>query len=503
MAGLTGNTIASTYNSLLKTLADGGITASLQVVEDGAGDDTCLQLSTKQFLVKSATDIDATFDVQNSSGHQLLTIDTYSNPEEVVINEGGLATVDFRVEGSSAPNALFVDGDNGRVGIGTSSPTEALHVQDANITIMTNVADDSTVNALRFKRSKHATDGSDDTVVDLDCNLGRIEFQGADGDSFETGAYITAGANETWSGSARGTFIDFYTVDNTTTGLDHRMRIDHNGKVGIGTDTPDYPLDVEGAGSQAIRVYSTDDNATLFIASHTNETYNSQLIFASGTDSRGSIVYDHHTSQGSQLMEFHVGDNAIQAMTIDGDGSVGIGTNVPGHRLHVVDAASADNSVLVRFEYNTSDNEVDAGDAILDLEFGDDNTEAGTPYYIVFSDSDSTNGSITWADDNLVAFNTSSDYRIKSNIEPIDNSLANIDKLKPSSFNIKKSKKKAYGFIAHELQEVYPNTVTFEKDAVDKDGKMLIQQVDVSKLIPFMVKAIQELSAKVTALESA
>ena len=53
MAGLTGKTIASTYDSLLRTLADGGITATLQVVEDGAGDNTCLQLSTKQFLVKS------------------------------------------------------------------------------------------------------------------------------------------------------------------------------------------------------------------------------------------------------------------------------------------------------------------------------------------------------------------------------------------------------------------------------------------------------------------
>ena len=81
--------------------------------------------------------------------------------------------------------------------------------------------------------------------------------------------------------------------------------------------------------------------------------------------------------------------------------------------------------------------------------------------------------------------------------------MANINKLKPSSFNIKKATKKANGFIAHELQEVYPSIVTGEKDAVDKDGKMIVQQVSESKLIPFMVKAIQELSAKVEALENA
>ena len=84
----------------------------------------------------------------------------------------------------------------------------------------------------------------------------------------------------------------------------------------------------------------------------------------------------------------------------------------------------------------------------------------------------------------------------------MDGSLSNINKLKPSSFNIREASKKAYGFIAHELEEVYPSMVTGEKDAVDGDGKILLQGVAYSKLIPFMVKAIQELTAKVEALEN-
>jgi len=138
MAGLTGKTIATTYNSLLRTFADGGITTSLQVLEDGAGDNTCLQLSTKQFLVKSATDIAATFDIQNSAGHQIFTVNTLSNPEEVVINEGGLATVDFRVESDTNQYALFVDSTGtGQVGIGLT-PYSSLHVFSADNPVIAN-----------------------------------------------------------------------------------------------------------------------------------------------------------------------------------------------------------------------------------------------------------------------------------------------------------------------------------------------------------------------------
>ena len=58
------------------------------------------------------------------------------------------------------------------------------------------------------------------------------------------------------------------------------------------------------------------------------------------------------------------------------------------------------------------------------------------------------------------------------------------------------------GFIAHEVQEIIPLVVTGEKDAVNPDGTELHQGVDYSKLTAVLVKAIQELSAKVTALEA-
>ena len=110
MASLTGSSIKNTYKSLLKLNDEtNGIDTTLEVVEDGEGTDSCLYLSTKQLKIKSATDIDAAFEVQNSSGESLLLIDTASSPEEVVINEGGLTTVDFRVESDGEDEALLVD----------------------------------------------------------------------------------------------------------------------------------------------------------------------------------------------------------------------------------------------------------------------------------------------------------------------------------------------------------------------------------------------------------
>ena len=60
----------------------------------------------------------------------------------------------------------------------------------------------------------------------------------------------------------------------------------------------------------------------------------------------------------------------------------------------------------------------------------------------------------------------------------------------------------AEGFLAHELQEQIPNAVTGVKDAVNEDGSINAQTVDLVKIIPYLVGAIKELTARVEALES-
>lgn len=104
---------------------------------------------------------------------------------------------------------------------------------------------------------------------------------------------------------------------------------------------------------------------------------------------------------------------------------------------------------------------------------------------------------------NATSFNESSDYRLKENPTPITGALALVGQLNPVDFSWKSNGEIGRGFIAHELQAVVPEAVTGEKDAVDAEGNPEYQGVDKSKLVPLLVAAVQELSAKVAALEAA
>jgi hypothetical protein len=100
------------------------------------------------------------------------------------------------------------------------------------------------------------------------------------------------------------------------------------------------------------------------------------------------------------------------------------------------------------------------------------------------------------------AYNTSSDYRLKESAKPLVGGLARVNALKPSTYNWKANGSAGEGFIAHELAEVVPLAVTGDKDAVDADGKPAYQGVDLSKIVPILVAAIQELTARVQTLEA-
>jgi hypothetical protein len=118
-------------------------------------------------------------------------------------------------------------------------------------------------------------------------------------------------------------------------------------------------------------------------------------------------------------------------------------------------------------------------------------------------------GSITHPTSTTTNYNVTSDYRLKENISPLLNGLDSILKLNPVEGNFINDDEKTNMamFIAHEVQEVIPIAVTGEKDAmkIDKitgEEIMDIQQLDASKLIPYMVKAIQELKEQIDSLKN-
>lgn len=96
-----------------------------------------------------------------------------------------------------------------------------------------------------------------------------------------------------------------------------------------------------------------------------------------------------------------------------------------------------------------------------------------------------------------------SDYRLKENVTPIVGGLAKVMTLKPSTFNfIEFPEQTINGFIAHEVAEVEAIAVVGEKDAVNEEGNPLYQSVDAAKLVPLLTAAIQELKAEFDAYKA-
>jgi hypothetical protein len=81
--------------------------------------------------------------------------------------------------------------------------------------------------------------------------------------------------------------------------------------------------------------------------------------------------------------------------------------------------------------------------------------------------------------------------------------LARVSALKPSIYKWKVNGSDGEGFLAHELASVVSAAVTGEKDAVNEDGSINAQSIDMSRIVPILVAAIQELTAEVNALKNA
>ena len=98
---------------------------------------------------------------------------------------------------------------------------------------------------------------------------------------------------------------------------------------------------------------------------------------------------------------------------------------------------------------------------------------------------------------------TSSDYRIKENVVDMTGAVERVKQLKPSRFNFTTDPSKTLdGFLAHEAQEVVPESVTGVKDALYSNGYPLLQGIDQSKIVPLLTGALKELIARIEVLEA-
>lgn len=152
---------------------------------------------------------------------------------------------------------------------------------------------------------------------------------------------------------------------------------------------------------------------------------------------------------------------------------------------------------------------------------GGDNSTTGSKFISFNRPDDTEIGSISQNAANTVAYNTTSDERLKENIEDMDSGLALIQAMRPRRFNFKGDPLHTmHGFIAQELHQVYPEAVTVGGGEAcdccigeeDPDGKICTEHkpdcchvnpwsVEYSRLTPVLAKAVQELAARVSALD--
>jgi hypothetical protein len=127
-------------------------------------------------------------------------------------------------------------------------------------------------------------------------------------------------------------------------------------------------------------------------------------------------------------------------------------------------------------------------------------TLTGTQYAMAYFNSAGANvGTITHTD-SATSFNTTSDRRVKREIHALTAALDRVRALRPVQFLWKADESPGVGFVADEVAQVVEGVVTGEPDAVNEDGSIAPQQIDHSKLVPWLTAALKETLAQVEAL---
>jgi hypothetical protein len=259
------------------------------------------------------------------------------------------------------------------------------------------------------------------------------------------------------------------------------------------------------AGTTAMTI-STSQNTT-FAGSLTATSLTAPLYYG-GTGAASTLTLQSTTGVGTtDSISFKVGNaGATTAMFINTSGSVGIGTTSPSTTFQVTGNSTlngrvAFNGTLRNASYNGASQIF--GDLNINTILEIIGTSTGTAGSLIgFTNNNSTSVGGISTNGTTTSYNTSSDYRLKENVVPMANGLAIISALKPVTYDWISDKSMGEGFIAHELQEIIPHAVTGEKNAVNENNSIKPQGVDYSKIVVYLVAAIQELTVRLAALEA-
>jgi hypothetical protein len=429
--------------------------------------------------------------------------------KQVIFNDGGVLAGDAGLTYNKATDALTITGAltvdtttlvvnaagyTDRVGIGTATPTETLEVK-------------GTANFYN----------PSGTYVGFKHNVTQVGYIGT------ANAFITGGATTNFGLLAQDSLVlatgagavERYKIDSTGVATwsnvggvaGTAMTLNSTG-LGIGA-SPGAKLDVTSTNNafNAIQARYNSSNPLIGFGIANSNGY-AYLGFNTKSKTTSDTATYEITNTATQLrmdagqFRFNIAASGTagaditftQAMTLTATGALLVGCTTAPNPGSPTTASG--------FSINGIGNDAYISQKIDDAPCGYFRRDGTDGTVFSFNKANSNVGTIA-VTALATTYNSISDYRLKEAVQPIVGGLDRVNALKPSIYKWKVNGSAGEGFIAHELADIVPAAVTGEKDAVNADGTISPQGVDMSRIVPILVAAIQELSAEVNALKNA
>jgi len=396
----------------------------------------------------------------------------------------------------------------GNVGIGTDSPSEQLNLMGAN----------DYTSKIRFS-------------------------YGSSGTSYYTNFGYNSNGNNAYlqiaDGGAASTIMTWNYDGNVGIGIDNPLTINGNAVAGSG-------LHVNASSGYGVSVLDGADGSQMFFNDR-GASLNSRLWRLLNNDGSFSInaMNDDISVKSSALTISSGGDVQATRARNNTAGNVALSINPSDSSMHYGFRVDSTNNNLNLDNVDASTNLLSVsswgqvfmnttssiGTGVLSIKLGGTNKTLGIRfradsdgnYATAYENSSGTIVGKIIMNASSTSYETISDYRLKENVTPITDALSRLNQLKPSRFNfIADADKTVDGFLAHEVQDIIPEAISGEKDAmrdeefeltprveevIDEEGNVITeaveavmetrsvpdyQGIDQSKIVPLLTAAIQE-----------